>query len=156
MRQRSTDSQPLMSAPAPSGFHRLHSLLRLPRELGRFSSIGREAQPTAACPWLHSAWNERGRLTFQCQALRRDAVGCPLSEACWISKLRDIGYAGLRDAQLNARHPGPQLAPRLRRFLQADPEELRHPRRQIVGGNVTSHVEQLQAEERHDLVDDYD
>jgi hypothetical protein len=71
------------------------SLLRLLRELGRFSSIGREAQPTAARPWLYSAWNERVRFTFQCQALRRDALWCPLSEACWISELREFGYAGL-------------------------------------------------------------
>ena len=72
------------------------SLLRLLRELGRFSSIGGEAQPTAAPPWLHSACLDgQGRFTFQCQALRRDALSCPLSEARWISELREFGYAGL-------------------------------------------------------------
>src|SRR5204863_10191365 len=38
--------------------------------------------------------------------------------------------------------------------LQADPEELAHPRRQIEGGNVAGHAEQLHAEERHDVADD--
>jgi hypothetical protein len=42
-------------------------------------------------------------------------------------------------------------------FLQAHPEELRHPSRQIEGCNVAGHVEQLQAKERHDVAyDDYD
>jgi hypothetical protein len=31
------------------------------------------------------------------------------------------------------------------RFLQADPEKLPHPRRQIEGGNVAGHVEQFRA-----------
>jgi hypothetical protein len=38
--------------------------------------------------------------------------------------------------------------------LQADPEELAHPRRQIESGNLAGHVEQLQPEERHDVADD--
>jgi hypothetical protein len=40
------------------------------------------------------------------------------------------------------------------RSLQADPEELPHPRRRVEGGNVAGHVEQLQAKERHDVADD--
>ena len=40
------------------------------------------------------------------------------------------------------------------RRLQTDPEEVLHPRRQIEGGNVARHVEQLQAEVRHDVADD--
>ena len=38
--------------------------------------------------------------------------------------------------------------------LQAHPEELPHPRRQIEVGHPAGHVEQLQAEERHDVADD--
>jgi hypothetical protein len=34
------------------------------------------------------------------------------------------------------------------RPLQANPEELPHPRRQIEGGNVAGHAGQFQAEER--------
>jgi hypothetical protein len=33
-------------------------------------------------------------------------------------------------------------------LLQADPEELPHPRGQIEGGNAAGHVEQFQSEER--------
>jgi hypothetical protein len=38
--------------------------------------------------------------------------------------------------------------------LQADPEELPYPGRQIEGGDVAGHAEQLQAEEWHDVADD--
>jgi hypothetical protein len=38
--------------------------------------------------------------------------------------------------------------------LQADPEDLTHTRRQIEGGYIAGHVEQLQAEERQDVADD--
>jgi hypothetical protein len=34
-------------------------------------------------------------------------------------------------------------------LLQADPEQMPHPRREIEGGHVAGHVEQFQAEERH-------
>jgi hypothetical protein len=34
--------------------------------------------------------------------------------------------------------------------LQAHPKELPHPRRQVEGGHVASHFEQLQAEKRYD------
>jgi hypothetical protein len=37
--------------------------------------------------------------------------------------------------------------------LQADAEEVPHPRRQIEGGHVAGHVEQFQAEERHDVAE---
>jgi hypothetical protein len=40
--------------------------------------------------------------------------------------------------------------------LQADPKELSHPRRQVEGGKVSGHVEQLQTKERHDVADDPD
>jgi hypothetical protein len=43
-------------------------------------------------------WNEGSHSVFPHQALRRDAVWCSPSEACWISELRECGYAGLRDA----------------------------------------------------------
>ena len=39
------------------------------------------------------------------------------------------------------------------RPLQADPEELPHPRRQIEGGNVAGHVEHPKAEPRHRVAD---
>ena len=54
--------------------------------------------------------------------------------------------------------PGdPSPIGRQSRSLEADPEELRRPRRQVEGGYVAGHVEQLQAEERHDVPnDDYD
>ena len=38
--------------------------------------------------------------------------------------------------------------------LQADPEELPHPRRQVEGGNIAGHSEQFQAEQRHEVADD--
>src|SRR5262249_32108829 len=38
--------------------------------------------------------------------------------------------------------------------LQASPEEVPHLRRQVEVGNVAAHVEQFQAEERHDVADD--
>ena len=38
--------------------------------------------------------------------------------------------------------------------LQTDPEELPDRCRQIEGGKVAGHVEQLQAKERHDVADD--
>ena len=75
-RQRSSNCQADKS-PAFSRFHRLRCLLRLLRELGRFSSIGREAQPTAASPWLHSAWNERGRFTFRLRRCEGTLYGAP-------------------------------------------------------------------------------
>jgi hypothetical protein len=37
--------------------------------------------------------------------------------------------------------------------LQADPEELRHPRRHVEGGNVSGHVEQPEAEPGHNVAD---
>ena len=40
------------------------------------------------------------------------------------------------------------------RFLQADPELLPHPRRQVEGGHVAGHAEEFQAEERHHVADD--
>jgi hypothetical protein len=40
------------------------------------------------------------------------------------------------------------------RFLQADPEELSHSRRQIEGGNIAGHVEQISAEQGQDVTDD--
>ena len=39
--------------------------------------------------------------------------------------------------------------------LQADPEELPHARRQVEGGHVVGHVEQLQTEERHYVANDH-
>src|ERR1700730_14774483 len=58
------------------------SLLRLLRELGRFSSIRRKAQPTAAPPWLHSAWNERGRSILDSPDIRpqRGYTESPIEE----------------------------------------------------------------------------
>jgi hypothetical protein len=53
-----------------------------------------------------------------------------------------------------ANHLGARSARRTRRFLLANPQELPHPRRQVEGGNVARHVEQLQTEERHDIADD--
>jgi hypothetical protein len=38
--------------------------------------------------------------------------------------------------------------------LQAHPEKLPHPRRQVEVGDPASHVEQFQAEERHHMADD--
>jgi hypothetical protein len=35
---------------------------------------------------------------FPDRALRRDVIWYPVSEACWMSGLREYGYAGLRDA----------------------------------------------------------
>jgi hypothetical protein len=37
------------------------------------------------------AWNQERRFTFPDRALRRGAVQCPFSEACWISDLREYG-----------------------------------------------------------------
>ena len=72
-------------------------------------------------------------------------------------ELRVHGHAQIRDA-----HPGGGLAfgsgwqalPATAALLEADPEELPHPRRQIEGGNVAGHVEQIRAEERQDVGDD--
>ena len=41
---------------------------------------------------------EKRRPMFSHRALRRDAIWCSVSEACWMSGLREYGYAGLRDA----------------------------------------------------------
>ena len=38
--------------------------------------------------------------------------------------------------------------------VYAHPEEVRHPRRQIEHGDLAGQVEQLQAEEQHDVADD--
>jgi hypothetical protein len=40
-----------------------------------------------------------------------------------------------------------------RLILRADPEEVPHSRRQVKGGHVAGHVEQFEAEERHDAAD---
>jgi hypothetical protein len=40
------------------------------------------------------------------------------------------------------------------RSLHADPEELPHPRRQVGGGHVAGHVEQIRGKPRHDVADD--
>src|ERR1700738_4574741 len=46
-------------------------------------------------PLLRSlAWNQEWGFTFPDRALRRHAVQCPFSEACWISELRE---ASMRD-----------------------------------------------------------
>ena len=114
-------------------------------------------------PLLRSlAWNQEWGFTFPDRALRRHAVQCPFSEACWISELREYGYARPRNAFLRA-HPSVSVVkgarflspkPRLRRLrcpgeqlraepealisvadvVQADPEELPHPRWQVEGG----------------------
>ena len=72
-------------------------------------------------------------------------------------ELRVHGHTQIRDAHsgggLALDVPGRALlatAP----LLEADPEELPHPRRQIEGGNVAGHVEQIRAEERQDVGDD--
>jgi hypothetical protein len=43
----------------------------------------------------HSHWRRVPLLVFPNRALRRDAVWCPLSEACWMSS---FGSAGMRDS----------------------------------------------------------
>src|SRR5271168_776312 len=58
--------------------------------------------------------------------------------------------------QPTSRHEEPSIsapAP----SLEADPEELPHPRRQIEGRHAAGHVEQIRAEPGHDVAyDDHD
>ena len=76
----------------------------------------------------------------------RGAGECPfLWKAGCVRQLREGGHA---------RPATPSRLGLEARPLQDDPEELRHPRRQIEGGHVAGHVEQLQAEERHYVADD--
>ena len=78
-----------------------------------------------------------------------------------IGELRDTEYAGLRGAQLQATSLHPQdvgKADPPRGFVPAlhtDLQELPHLRRQIEGGNIAGHAEQLETEDRNDVADDY-
>ena len=68
-------------------------------DLWRFAFSRTRREPTHRGPlWRPSAWNERRCPMFPHRALRRDAIWCPVSEACWMSGRREYGYAGLRDA----------------------------------------------------------
>jgi|HubBroStandDraft_6_1064221.scaffolds.fasta_scaffold632810_2 hypothetical protein len=70
-----------------------------PLEPGGSRKGGPAESPSHRGPlWRPSAWNERRRPMFPDRALRRDAIWYPVSEACWMSGLREYGYAGLRDA----------------------------------------------------------
>jgi hypothetical protein len=66
-------------------------------------------------------------------------------------------HAGQRSVSHGGRAlpPRPEAADqRPRPSLQANPEELPHPRRQVEGGNIAGHSEQFQAEQRHEVADD--
>jgi len=92
------------------------------------------------------AWNQEWGFTFPDRALRRHAVPCPFSEACWISELREARMRdhatpfGFRDflgcvngalagAMDRCKLSGTELISERTRPLQANPEEVPHPRR---------------------------
>ena len=84
------------------------------------------------------AWNQERRFTFPDRALRRGAVQCPFSEACWISELREYGYARPRNAFLRA-HPSVSVG-KGARFLSTRPRWRRLP---FPGGWPREEIERL-------------
>jgi hypothetical protein len=101
----------IISTPLPLGFPGRVIVAKPDDPTSRRS---RKCQPRMAAPalprWpLHFSFarsvrhgpcggNEGSRSVSPDRALRRDAVWCSLSEACWIRELRECRYAGLRDA----------------------------------------------------------